>query len=174
MKTKFMLSLVAAAVVSSPVMALQVVKGKVISHKEWSTSGVSASYLPPIAAKQGLSHGASYLSIGVRPQQVAVGEKATVVNDSALYLTNSSGKTHSYYIVNSICVLLDLNNEECVYSKDIVELEAGGMLYSTKRPALTVALQNPGVYPTIAMGYFNDTSNDRASFTQSYGTLTVN
>lgn len=173
MKIKFMLGLVVAAVIASPVMALQVTKGKVIKHQEWSTKGVKASYLNSVS-KQIRSHGDVYVSSGVRPVQVAVGEAATINNDSYLYVRNDSHRSHTYYLTSNVCVWLDDKNQECVYARDTVAVESGGAVFESRGPALTVSLPQSGEYFVQGESYVFDTSGDRASYARANSTLTVN
>ena len=54
MKIKFLISMAAAAVISSNACALEISKGKLLSHKEWATAGAKASYLPGTKTRQNL------------------------------------------------------------------------------------------------------------------------
>lgn len=100
MKIKFLISLAVAAAVGSNAFALDITKGKLISHKEWATAGAKATYLPGTKTRKDiqpegmkgikLSESTNTIYVDTESTTAHVNEPVSVSNDGYVWIYNTS------------------------------------------------------------------------------------
>jgi hypothetical protein len=184
MKIKLLVSMAIAAAVGSNAFALEISKGKLISHKEWSTGGAIASSQPGSKTLESVmrrhksmlksENSVSYyfLEAETAPATGRVGEPVSVSNNAFVYARNDTSETQTYNYNFSICTNKSDHIIECVYAGDVIELLPGGFFSNTAQPVLTVKFDKPGSYSTMAdsIVYVN---NVKSSFSTSIADITL-
>lgn len=180
MNIKLLVGLVCAAAIGSNAFALQITKGKLISHKEWATDGAVASYLPATKTFEGvkkaglLTKTALELTAETESVAVTVGAPVTISNDAWIWVMNTSDEVKQYRYTFYICAFVNANTSDCVYAEDLVELQPHGAIYTGAKPALQVAFDKTGVYDTWAGSMFTTLPmQTQMSQSSSTGTITV-
>lgn len=181
MKIKLLISMAIAAAVGSNAFALEITKGKLISHKEWATAGAKASYLPGTKTRQTvldskgmkLSGSSNAIFSDTESTTTQVGVPVTVGNDGYVWIYNSTETVQNYRFVVSMCA--DQNDEiiECVYSEDNVELQPHGYLSDSRKPSVTMKYDTAGSYNIFASAYYVSDNGMTRVFGDSTGTITV-
>lgn len=182
MKIKLLVSMAIAAAVGSNAFAVQITKGKLVSHKEWTTGGAVAAYLPGTKSLDSLLRDKSmmkqtriqpyhYVSADTAPVHGLVGEALSISNDAYVYAYNGSNEIQKYSYTFDICTNRSEHINECVYTFDEIELQPGGNFYNASQPVLKVKFDKPGTYQTIASSYIF--SNGLSSGSASIADITV-
>jgi hypothetical protein len=180
MNIKLIIGLICTAAIGTNAFALQITKGKLISHKEWATDGAVASYLPATKTlasvqKAGqLTKTALELSAETESVATTVGAPVTIANDASIWVMNTSDEVKQYRYTFYICAFINANTSDCVYTEDLVELQPHGAIYTGAKPALQVAFDEAGVYDTWAGSTFTTLPmQTQMSQSSSTGTITV-
>jgi hypothetical protein len=178
MKKMLIISLVVAGVLSSHAFAVQINKGRVVKHKEWSTSGAAASYLPghPLQRNTLLpgkvrSESWAQLNVKTISQSAKVGEPVRMINDGRVTVYNNTDSSQLYQLELHVCAENNVPDTlECVFIQDTVELQPDGSYSEPVVPALTIAYNKPGAYEVFVDGMLEGTGR---LYGTSSGIITV-
>jgi hypothetical protein len=180
MKLTPIIGIALAAAISSNAFAVEVTKGKVLKHKEWSTGKVKASYAKGsktlAAMKQKIKLDGpvpTYTFAETRPVSVNAGDTFSISNDSFTFIHNNTSEVHYYTMESSICVERTDNAVECVYSWDYVELQPDGDITAVSMPTLTTSFADAGTYHTDASTYFSGGTQNKFFSNLSSSSATV-
>lgn len=181
MKIKLIISMAIAAAVGSNAFALEISKGKLISHKEWATAGAKAAYLPGTKTRQNiqdikgmkLSESSNAVYSDTESTTAKVGEPVTVGNDGYVWIYNASEAVKNYRFEYSICADQTANIMECVYSEDVVELQPHGYVSDSRKPTVTMKYDTAGSYNIYAGAFYMTENGWTRVFGDSAGTITV-
>jgi hypothetical protein len=161
MKLKIIISIVVATALSSQAYAMQITKGKLISHREWATKGVKASFgistrtrkdmklddNPNIIPSANFAETHSVLA--------KVGQPVSVKNDGFVTIANTTNHTRTYQIFMRICAdAITSGNVECLNYENEISLEPGGSYVDAPVPTLTITYNEPGTYSSYAMTWY--------------------
>ena len=181
MKMKLLISAVIAAAVCSNAFALHITKGKLISHKEWTTGNAIASYQPGTKTLQSMKRTLAKLDVNpstpiflaseTRNAVAHVGERVSVNNNAFIWVKNNTESTRNYYYNFNICATKSDSIIECVYAYEQIELEPNGEFNNALSPELTVKFNEPGVYETTASSFVMGAS--RTMISDSRANITV-
>lgn len=183
MQIKLFISMAIAAAVASNAFALQITKGKLISHKEWTTGGAIAASLPGTKTlasimrdknimRPGRTHTSYFLQAEAAPVSGHVGERIPVSNDAYIYAYNDTNEIKHYQYNFNICAIKTEKITECVNSGDVVELQPGGSFHNFGQPVLKVKFDKAGTYVADAASTLYE-GNTKTSVSVSLADITV-
>lgn len=159
MKLKPIFALSLAAIVSTNCMAIEITKGKLLSHKEWSTGKVS-SFSNIITKSNRLQVPPAILNKKVDPDAVdriyassqinkveSIAGKGTTISGYAQTMITNGTETHFYDVTTRLCTGKANGNvdDNCVIIHDSFMLDPSGEARISPNPQLTLAL-DPGYY----------------------------
>jgi hypothetical protein len=177
MKMKLLVSLAVVAALGSNAYALQISKGRLIEHKQWSTNGVAVATtlgkkFVPKAMNLDVNGLHSSLSVKAVSQSVKVGEPVVMSNDGGIILSNDSDTAKIYTFGFSICAESDAadGTVECVHTQDRVELQPNGEVSQPDMPVLHMTFNKPGNYSVFADAMLDGWTR---SYSGSSGTISV-
>lgn len=180
MNIKLLIGLVCTAAIGTNAFALEIIKGKLISHKEWASDGAVASYLPAPKARLSMKNAGLLNKTGLeviaetKSAATTVGQPVTISNDGWIWVNNLSEEVKQYRYTFSVCANVAENTTECAYTEDVVELQPRGGIYSGSNPALQLTYDKPGVYDMYAASFFTTSPmQSQVSMSSSSGTITV-
>jgi hypothetical protein len=155
MKMKTLSCIIITSLVSAPLFALEITKGHLISHKEWSTNDAKGNFISShekpkdmisqLNATEGPSSDIA-TSAQLYPIKGAVNKPFTTEGINYADITNNSDKTQRYQLSYETCVETTDKVVNCIFYDDVLELEAGGHLNDTHKPNLTATIKQPGSY----------------------------
>lgn len=150
MKIKFLLACVVMATLSTNASALQIHKGKLLSHKEWSTGKAKLSLAKAIIAKRSLKDNTdgtwSSLTSEIHPATGLVNQMIAIKNEANIYLQNNSDHEQTYELRFSICAMPAKDSYDCVDTWDTIQLQPGGHFSDPDALVLNIAFDQPGEY----------------------------
>jgi hypothetical protein len=174
---KIVLSLTCLAMMSSNAFALEIYKGNLIKHKEWTdgTAKMIVNSGKMFPAKLNSSFPWS-LQSSLEHQKGKVGELNNIKAEHQVNVVNRTDKKQRYVYQFSVC-----SGEEktfqCAYYLDEFELEPGGNASGSKEPVLQKIFKAPGQYDTEAMSSLGVTAVDGSSYRNinswSFGTIEI-
>jgi len=166
MKVKSLVCLAFASIVSVQAFALEIYKGHVISHKEWSTGNAKGAFVAghmtnqslrltrPVASRGEGDFVSSYSHISSSSGKAGV--PAIVIGDGMVYIANGSQGSKQYAYQYTVCAEIADKTEQCLYSYDEIELDADGYFQESRQPQLQLTFATPGDYhiltATMIMG----------------------
>lgn len=180
MKITHIICAAITAAVSANTFAIEIHKGKLISHKEWSTGGAMTAFVAGTKTKQTMmqahkqvSDGSSYayLESEFRPVSTLTGRVVELKNDAGVYIANNTDQTETYQYFVSICLERFTGMAECVHSRDFVELAPGGAFSLSNLPVLRAKFEQPGNYTVYADSVLYN--NGKQMVSSSVGDVTV-
>lgn len=150
-----LLCLTITAIASANSFALELYKGRVINHKEWTTGNVKATFKDSMKNatsqfknKMMTKSDSTYASIysnGLNTKG-ATGVPVTINGNHSIYVMNDTQAAQQYNYTLSICANTSENTTQCAYYYDEIQLEAGGYVVVDKAPVLEVKFSQPGIY----------------------------
>lgn len=174
MKFTTLVGAVCAAVIFSQAYALQIHKGRLISHKEWSTGNAIPAFLPgTLHAKKSLMEAPIQVLAETGSESVRIGDSVSVGNNALIQVLNNSNEIKSYVASLEFCAFLQNHITDCMFSEDIVELEPYGDLDLAKKLLLTLKFTKAGVHEIRARSIVIGEDDEIVSGIAS-GTIIVN
>src|SRR3990167_9102818 len=160
MKEKLLLGLALASMVTSG-FALEIDKGHVVSHKEWTTGNAKGFFKPgkmtaEMMKMKGMRSDAySYSSLYsyVTSAKGTVNTPVEIDGDNYIYAYNNTQKAETYHYSFSICAHNSDHTAQCAYYYDELVLEPGGSASSMEIPSLQVTFMKPGTYNSEVSSY---------------------
>jgi len=155
-KSLFALTMVSLFSIHSS-YALQIQKGHLISHKEWSTNNLvfsvkdvklSTSLLNHLKAPKIGTNSMVQVIAEVDPMNGSVGVPMQLTGNNQIVIFNGSDGPQNYTYQYSMCVMMDSINQQCGYYQDSFELDAGGGVMTTQGASLLLTFNAPGTYAT--------------------------
>lgn len=151
MKKLLLASCVAAiALAGTQAFALEIVKGKVVEHKEWSTGHIKSviknTSIPDAKLKKPFDKDSEWAALYLDIQHGTVGQPVTWAPHAFIHHSNmtEANEKISYFV--GACVWMTLNDIECTYYSDTVELQPGGTIYGGGVPEVTTTFDQAGTY----------------------------
>lgn len=188
-KTLVLLAFISAISVNS--YALEITKGKILQHKEWTDGKITATYLHssknllqlkhPNALKQssndqGSQYSYTQIMSHIGPKEGKTGLQANVEGSHDINFYNQTKNNKTYYYLLSTCIETAPKKTICAYYSDLVELEPEGSLYDTLQTQLKYVFEKTGTYKSTSGTYLTSntyTTNDiLSSFSESTVTIT--
>ena len=133
--------------------ALEIYKGHLVNHKEWTTGGAKMlvkegknqrlKMLTPTKNSSGVFSN-SFNSIDFT--QGVVNVPIDIKSTHQIYVLNDTEQTHQYSYILGSCAQIDTHNIQCGYYLDSVELKPGGYVYTDEQPLLQVVVKIAGNY----------------------------
>jgi len=168
MKGKIILCASLVALLSANSFALEIYKGRIVSHKEWTTGDAKVVYKPAnkntlIKFKQQRmqsQEGASgYVSTYIDQTQGATSTPIYINGSHYFYIINNTSSTQTYNYTLETCAFDSANTAKCAYYFDAVQLEPNGYLEEVNEPQLQVQFDKAGTYQTFASAYVQNYDN---------------
>lgn len=164
MERKIIVS-ITLATLSTSTFALDIHKGKLISHKEWTTDNTPAIYKSyPAKAKEMFAHIKQknltsndkedviiYANTGTEALKTAVGSTIPVYANHYIYIRNNSNVKKSFSYMLETCASNSDKTQQCAYFSDVVELEADGYADGYLEPQLEMTFAQPGKFTVSAL-----------------------
>ena len=139
--------------------AMEIYKGRIIEHKEWTTGNAKITFKPSDARearlkfdqqkKQSQNAGA-FISTYADSIKGNVGQPITVTGSHIIDVRNDTQATQRYTYILSLCTNTSNHQAQCGYYYDTVELESGGYIFNSYTPMLQVQFDNAGTYTNYA------------------------
>lgn len=165
MRLNVIVSTMIAAAVCSQAYALQITKGKLISHKEKFTMGAKGVVTPGTKTLQSLKAKGNEapndifpvgLIADMQPVTTIAGSSIDIGNNAFISVTNTSNQTRDYNYTVVTCAASEVaNNTECVQYFNVISLEPNGTFWDSVQPMLTMTYHARGVYNTYAGTYYS-------------------
>lgn len=159
MKGKLLLGLVLVTITTSS-FALEIDKGRVINHKEWTTGNAKGFFKPgkmtnEMMKGQGWHGNSSYSSLYsyASSTQGTVNTPVNIEGDNYIYAHNDTEKDEIYHYTFSICAHNSDHTAQCAYYYDELVLQPGGSASSSEIPSLQVTFTKPGKYRSDVSSY---------------------
>lgn len=171
MKGKLLLSVTIASLFSINAFALNIQKGHLMSHKEWSTGNLSYSFknqknLATISiTPSNKSNSDETLNTQITPATGITNSPVTLTATDSLSITNNSTSSKTFSYVQSICV--NTTSRQCAYYSDQIQLDPGGSAVIANTPLLSISFDSQGNYSTETSEYITDENNSQ------YGSVAV-
>lgn len=174
-----------AVVLSANSFAFDIYKGKIVSHKEWTTGNVSAvlkkadlkSALLKMKKQDQDNFAYSYLFAKISNATGVVGVPTEVAGGHDIYVQNDTASSKVYNYNINVCVNTSAQESSCAFYFDEITLEPGGYFSNAAEPAVMVKFNQSGDYKIFASSYLwvkdvqgHQTSQNTA---ESQATLTV-
>ncbi|TAK71560.1 MAG: hypothetical protein EPO11_11130 [Gammaproteobacteria bacterium] len=159
---KSLVSLTLISLVSANSFALELYKAKVISHKEWTTGDIKASFNPGKSNMSKLKNKTSSTNTDSTYADVeaattfTMGQVGAMVNLAGrhqMYVSNNTQSTQKYFYQFTLCANVSDNLQQCANYYDVLEIEAGGYAYASIEPELQLIFSKAGNYPVYASTY---------------------
>ncbi|OGT44199.1 MAG: hypothetical protein A3F42_04150 [Gammaproteobacteria bacterium RIFCSPHIGHO2_12_FULL_37_34] len=151
MRKKIILGFAIASMATSA-FALEIYKGRLITHKEWTTGNAKgffkASKMIPELKAKGLDaeHSYSYIYSYAASIKSSVNTPVNVSGENYISLYNDTRTKELYHYTFSVCARNSDHTAQCAYYYDEIELEPGGYANSAEQPILQVTFAKPGNY----------------------------
>lgn len=156
MKGKLLLGLALVSFISANTYAVEIYKGKIIKHKEWSTGTIKVTFKdtklklfdlkvsPLHKANDAIPYIQSHANAPVFRGTVGI---ATPINsEHMVIMQNATTSTQTLYYNFGVCLTTAPHVEECTYSYDEVMLEPGGHIYMPQIADASTTFSEPGSY----------------------------
>lgn len=184
MKGKLLLSLAIASLVSANSFALEIYKGKLVKHQEWTTGGAKGFFKSGVVKSSFKSHVMSghknsepYMEASsiTKSMKTFVDVPTIVSGEHQVFMNNDSDASQTFTYSLSLCAEVSANQTRCVRYYDELTLEPGGYAISSAEPVLSEAFVAPGTYeifsqvlvankyPTSDMTAFTSVSTSRST-----------
>lgn len=178
MKGKLLLiSAAVTALVSANSFAMEIYKGKLINHKEWSDSNDKFSFKSNVSALPLTlpTHGKKIhgKANGNQAMVYAVANGGNFLTNSdvsltgygIIYVENDTDAEQTYDYRQSICVNISEHEQHCAQLADSVDLEPGGYFLNQDMPVVNVTFNEPGNYmESVSSEIRNDLFDTSSSF----------
>lgn len=160
MKKKLLLCSALSIIFSTHSFAFESYKAKLISHKEWTTGNVLATFKEKSTTmafidsrKQKQSTMENRISASLEYKKGTTGSLTTIEGGNSVSLSNNSSATKQYGYYFVTCADIDKPNSQCAAYEEHVDVEPGGYFTDTTTPVLQIQFEHPGTYPirTYAM-----------------------
>lgn len=171
MKLKVIVGIALATALCSQTYALQITKGKLISHKQWTTNGAIGKFLPGKKTLQSVQHKTDIddpndlLPVGLfsvmQSVNTTVGTPVDIANNALIYVTNNTSQVRDYNYNIVTCAATETpDTTECVQYFDVISLEPNGSFWDSVSPVLTMNYKTAGTYNTYAGTYYSAVDHD--------------
>ena len=174
MKGKIILSLVAASLVSSGSFALEIYKGRIVNHKEWTTGNVKAILKAGDPRKNKMAqlnnrttqNNSTYASVSSDIDYVegTANTPLQLSGDHYVFIANDTATAQSYHYYFSICAESSDRTGQCAYFHDEIQLEAGGYFNSSEEPELQLTFEKPGLFKTYTNSSVSNSSDENSAY----------
>jgi hypothetical protein len=182
MRVKSLLCLALTTIVGSNSFALEIYKGHLISHKEWSTGNVKGGFVANKIMKSALAsnhaasndHGEQKNIISqIASYTGTVGSPVAVNSENSIYMLNVSETSKLYRYTYSLCADAIDKTAQCVYYSDAIQLDAGGYFNNVQAPQLQLIYATPGTYQTYTTTSLNTEDWTSVTGSTSVGSVTI-
>jgi hypothetical protein len=160
MKKKLTLTLLLLlSLVSANCFAYEIHKGKLISHKEWTTGKATGSFVHVpmpnllINRKAGDVFELKLNNYEILPAKGTAGTETLVTGNNYIWFTNASDNTLTYNFELFTCAFTSQRTENCIHIEDTFSVEPGGSFSYSVSPKLAVVFDAPGSYVTYTGGW---------------------
>ena len=156
MKGKLLLGLTIATLISANSFALEIYKGKLIKHKEWTTGGVKSSVINAATNTSHLKLNTALASKSATPYLETfsfggdisgyVGNLVQVIGNNEVYVHNYSDTSQTYYYTLNVCADAGNKEDKCIFYFDEFSLDPDGYVSTNIQPSLYLVYFTPGTY----------------------------
>ena len=159
MKGKSLYFLAIASFISLNSFGFEIIKGHLISHKEWTTGGVKASlnlldHLPNKFKNKNRKDDSQFVYTNVTSKinhlVATVGVVSTIEGFHSVFVVNTVNVPQIYSYLHGVCVdsINDDNVQQCAYYFDKFLLEPEGYVNLNFNPQFQVVFNKAGEYQT--------------------------
>jgi hypothetical protein len=163
MKGKLLLGFTLISIANSSGYAMEIVKGKLLSHKETTTGEAKFvvkdikldmnKRLNKLKAKKLFVQDNKYDFISIinhaYPAFGVVGDGVIVSGNADIAIDNNTFTTHTYTASTILCSMVSAEMNICGFATDKFQLDPGGHAYSNRMPSLTMTYNTPDIYDTF-------------------------
>lgn len=156
MKGKIILGLsVIALAVGSSGYAMEITKGKLLSHKEHSTGKIKATMKEmKFDVKKEIANFKAagslvqdngdriYVKENMYDASGITGQDTDLSGSSHIYIVNNTDTNHTYTINTIICA----EQDACNYITDVIDLDPAGVAVAVRAPTITFSYDTAGEY----------------------------
>ena|SRR3990167_7322874 len=165
MKKMTLACIMLAAMISSPVFAYEIYKGKITSHKEWTTGSAKGKFKMSRANTSLNRFDENSLSgiaqSFVKSKFATVNQTVNVEGAQYVSIKNRTDSTQEYYYVYSLCSNYIGKFSECVHYQNNLTLEAGGYFFDDNTVAeLEMNYPEAGRYATRSSVMVSEPNGD--------------
>lgn len=148
------------AFISSQVYAVEIFKGKILQHKEWSTGQAKAVFkeVKNLNLKANLNNSSAMMTTSLADiVHGTVGIPVEVKGVSSGSIRNQTESVQTYYYNATVCAETNPFNTDCIYYNDKIELQPGGHLYiEGLQPSLSISFAEAGEHAIYVVTEIDD------------------
>lgn len=183
MKSKILLSVMFGLLVNANAFAVEIYKGQLVNHKEWSTHNVqlnvmngknSLAQMKHVTVKD--SDGSSFVFLqSLLPQaRGKVGSVTTVDSTNGMFIQNLTDTSQTYLYGVSLCSSADGRTNECGYYQDQYQLDPQGYVMLTPDIQVLIPFTMPGTYQsTLTATISGNEDTSPLSMSMAIGAITI-
>lgn len=170
MKKESLLAIALIATASANVFSLEIVKGRLLEHKQWSTNSKSMpTFTEATFDRKKLTYLRNthkndlnaYIYATARmnsiPSSVNVGDQVDVNGVTSVFIGNYSLTSKKYTITEGVCTGPISQLQGCSMSSNVIQLDSGGYLSLSSKPDRNITFDTLGVY---GVSVYTDITND--------------
>lgn len=160
MKLTHIICLAIVTACSSQAYALEIYKGKVTNHKEWSTGGAKGTFVSDFGhasslkmrrGNNGNNHSSAENFAGSiiahsASDSTTVNQPTVLPNSNDVYFYNDSSEKQTYTYTFGSCGQDSKEIVQCIFFENTVELEPNGYIQDSSHPTLELTYTKPGRY----------------------------
>lgn len=176
MNLKLASSIVIAALLNTNTFAVEIYKGQIISHKEWSTGNNQYSFDDaknhfPLTSLPTHTNNNSYTyydsqAIGLSfTGLVNMPIKINGYNYTAIENYTTATQTYLYHVED--CAVIDSHTSNCAYYDDQIQLDPEGYIIYQQSPSLITTFSTKGIYQNVVTTIVNGSDNSSSTSTAS-------
>ncbi|OAI46606.1 hypothetical protein AYO45_06250 [Gammaproteobacteria bacterium SCGC AG-212-F23] len=202
MKIKWLTCFLITTALSANTFAVDITKGRVLEHKEWTT-GNARIFFNNANAKKAVAFSSqhhqlkkaanndtdtasfrddndnaptSYVYAGTQPASGVVGKSVDIKGENFAYVVNTTNQKQLYYYYSSLCVMSahpSPNQNDCAYYRDSIELDPAGEANFSEGPVLQVVMDHADNFKTTIITGMNGVGGTTQLSSEASGVLTV-
>lgn len=176
MKNKLVILIAAIfSMASIHCFAVEIHKGKLISHKEWATGKAKGGFISKPDAKKviKMSNGRQDAFIEAWPAKGVAGSMTSVMGNHRFGVGNDSDETQTYWYYLSTCAMTSDHTGNCVHVFDSISLEPGGYFFYNAVGEVQIAFDKPGSYQTFSTAFIYPHNDDMTTKVTSSSTAEI-
>lgn len=182
MKGKSLLAIAVIAAISSNVFAMEIVKGRLLEHKQSSANAFKQltpdhNKLANLLNKHKNDIGtfvSANARVGMLPLSVNVGDSVNLIGTADMFISNYSSSSKKFTIDISICDRYSFPTiPSCATESDVIQLDPGGAFNLYVNPTLTTTYDTAGFYNPLVNVEIHNVDDNSTFYTDDFGTINV-
>lgn len=186
MKGKMLLGLAMMSMVTSSAFAMEIYKGKLLSHNETSMGKVKFSFLEAkvdvkkelaaMKAKRMLQQNNEGDFIAAKNEAIeaygVVGQDVSLSGMSEAHISNETSSSQTYTISTNICSIVG-GSFYCGMETDVVQLDPSGYAMAARMPTMNVNYDEPGNFTTLMLTTVTRQNQNTSFMTYDAANVTI-